>query len=57
MNKQRHSGECLFYNELIMTILENIEELKKAQEDFIDLLEKMKDIENEWNDPKKWWNR
>lgn len=40
-----------------MTILEHVEELQKAHDDFVALLERMNDPNSEWNDPTKWWNR
>jgi hypothetical protein len=40
-----------------MTILEHIEELKKAHEDFVNIMKKINDPNHEGNDPTKWWNR
>lgn len=40
-----------------MTILEHIDELKKAHDDFIKLLERLNDPNHESNNPDKWWNR
>lgn len=47
----------LLRNKKEMTILEHVDELKKAHDEFIYLLKKMNDPNSEYNDPTKWWNR